>query len=114
MLRVDALLDSVLKTVNPDVVSKITVKPDGTWEASAVCFPDIQPSVHALPLTTPIRHRCLSNFAFVCVLSSLFFSPPPPTHMHLWTPSPKTHAQAILCLLFDPKHGWRISLHVCV
>ena len=58
MLRVDALLDSVLKTVNPDVVSKITVKPDGNWEASAVCFPDIQPSVHALPLTTPIRHRC--------------------------------------------------------
>eukprot|EP00670_Eutreptiella_braarudii_P012619 CAMPEP_0174324204 /NCGR_PEP_ID=MMETSP0810-20121108/12334_1 /TAXON_ID=73025 ORGANISM="Eutreptiella gymnastica-like, Strain CCMP1594" /NCGR_SAMPLE_ID=MMETSP0810 /ASSEMBLY_ACC=CAM_ASM_000659 /LENGTH=461 /DNA_ID=CAMNT_0015436919 /DNA_START=20 /DNA_END=1405 /DNA_ORIENTATION=+ len=37
MLRVDALMDSVLKSVNTDVVSKITVKPDGTWTASAAC-----------------------------------------------------------------------------
>ena len=30
-------MDSVLKSVNTDVVSKITVKPDGTWTASAAC-----------------------------------------------------------------------------
>ena len=76
------------------------------------CFPDLQPSVHALPLTPPIRHRCLSNFAFVCVLSSLFFIPPPPKHTCTYEPQNPCPSYP-LSTLFDPKYGWGISQHVC-
>ena len=42
----NALMDSILKSVNTDVVSKNTVKPDGTWVAFAAC----QQEIRSVPL----------------------------------------------------------------